>query len=50
MKEISREFTEAWPLIVAAFAAGLYLGWRRANNWRRKRERERYEMQERASR
>ena len=40
MKEITREFIEAWPLIVAAFVAGLAAGWRRAITYRREHERE----------
>jgi hypothetical protein len=50
LREISRQFAEAWPFILAAFVAGWFAGWRRADNWRRKRDRERYEMQKGASR
>jgi hypothetical protein len=50
MNEITREFTEAWPAIVAAFLAGCFAGWTRANTWRRRRERERAEMLDRANR
>lgn len=49
MKEIGREFTEAWPMILAALLMGLYLGERSATNRRRKRERERADMLGRAN-
>lgn len=44
MWKIGREFTEAWPLIVAAFLAGFYTGWARAAAYHRKRQRERNAM------
>lgn len=50
MKEIGQEFILAWPLIVAAFLAGCAAGWRRANTWRRSRERQRAELWQRANR
>lgn len=50
MKEISREFTEAWPMILAALLAGLYFGGRSATNWCRKKDRERTEMLDGANR